>query len=233
MIKRFLLFLLVLIGITFALQLALPSIVSSFLENKMANYVQSDSIKIKAEKAPAYHMLVGNFDTITLDAKNTQIDKITFKSMHIVLNEVKLDETVLLQEKKAVLKEVGLITLKAILTEKEISTYLNANVKGLQNAIVSIETDNKATISGELTIGGFTAVGLKLQGRIIKDGKKAKFMPEQFSINDKKVGDSIVKGNILSEITILDASKLPFNVTIKEIISEKGQIIINADNTLI
>lgn len=57
------------------------------------------------------------------------------------------------------------IDLTAVITQEELSRYLNQNVKGVKNANVAV-TPDKTIVNGELTIGGFAKVTVNLEGKI-------------------------------------------------------------------
>lgn len=227
MIKR----LMVMLGLVLALLAAgealLPAAVSEIVAQGMISQTGSDSVNAQVAKRPAWLMLGGQFDQISVEAANARADKLVFSRFHAVLSDVALDMNTLLTRRLIMLKSVGAVELTAVVTEDELARYLNQTVKGVKNATVAI-TPGKVQATSSFAIGSFANVGITLEGRIVADSQKIKFVTEKFLLNNSLVGN--IGGGMLTEIPLLDLKKLPFGVTVRDIAMEQGQIVIHAGN---
>lgn len=210
-----------------ASQLLLPVAIADIVAQGMVSLTGSENVKAEVAKRPALLMLAGKFDNITLDAKNAKTDKLTFSELHAVLKDVQIDMNTLLSRRLVAIQSVGDIDLKVVFSQEELARYLNQSVKGIKNATVTI-TPEKIQASSHFAIGGFANVAITLEGKIVGDGQKIKFVTERFLLNNNLVGN--VGGAMLTEIPLFDLTKLPFNVHVRNIVLEQGRVVIYTDN---
>lgn len=205
----------------------LPGMVSSYAEQSLKASTNSEAVTVQVNKTPTLMMMTGTFDQITIDATNAKIDKITLSNMHSVLTDVQVDMKTLLTEKKFAIQSVRDLTVTGVVSQAELARYLDANVKGSHHAEVSI-TPDKVTVSTHLALGSVIQVMITLEGKIVSDGQKLKFVTQRFLLNNTPVGN--IGGTMLTEIPLLDLKKLPFGTTIQDIMLQDGQIVIVAGN---
>lgn len=208
-------------------QFLLPAVISEIVAQGMISQTGSEHVTAKVEKRPALSMLTGNFDKITLSAANARADKITFSDFKATLTDVQLDMNTLLSKRLVAMKSVGTIDVVATISEAELTRYINQSVKGVKNAVVTINPD-KVQATSSLAFGSFATVNVTIEGKIVVDSQKIKFVTERFMLNNTPVGS--IGGMTLTEIPLVETKKLPFNVNVREIVAEKGQVVIYADN---
>lgn len=225
-----LIFVVVFIGILgIGSELLLPKILSTVISQGMMKVTGSDHVDASLTKKPAIMMLGGQFDQIRIVADHAKIDKIVFSQMSIALHNARLNMGKLLGSRMVDLQSVDGVTIVAVVEQDDLAQYLNHSVKGVKNAVVAI-TPDKVKASSTFAIGGFANVAVSLEGRIIGDGQKIKFVTDRFLINNTLTGN--IGGSILTEIPLLDLNKLPFNVTVRDIVMENGKVTIYLDNHL-
>lgn len=221
----------ILIGVSLlvvlAAQVLLPQIASNAVAQGMTELTGSSQVQASVVKQPAIGMLAGSFDQITVDAVSAKLDKITFQHLRAVLRDVQLDRERLYLRRAVVLERVREVELTAEITQDEIARYLNSNVKGIKNAAVAIDK-GKMQATSSFSLGGFATVSVSLEGRIISDGQRIKFVTERILLNNSPVGS--IGGAVLTEIELLDLKKLPFGVVVRDIVLEQGKLTLFADN---
>lgn len=223
-----LIFVVVFIGILgISSELLLPKILSTVISQGMMKVTGSDHVDVSLTKKPAILMLDGQFDQIRIVADHAKIDKITFSQMSIALHNARLNMGKLLGSRMVDLQSVDGVSIAAVVEQDDLAQYLNHSVKGVKNAVVAI-TPDKIKASSTFAIGGFANVAVSLEGRIVGDGQKIKFVTERFLINNTLTGN--IGGSVLTEIPLLDLNKLPFNVTVRDIVMENGKVTIYLDN---
>mgnify|MGYP000966303782 CR=1 FL=1 len=228
MTKRLLLGLAVIVAAALVLtELVLPKVVGQMVAHGMKNIVASDRIVAQVSKHPSLAMLGGSFDTVDIAAYNAKLDKLTFKVLQLELTDVQLDRQRLLAHRDVSIQHVGGIDFSATLTEEELARYLNQSVKGIRNAQVEI-TPGQAKVTSSFSLGGIANVDITLDGKIVGEGQLIKFVTERLLINNNLIGS--IGGNLLTNIPLVDLSKAPFGVSVRDIVMTDGLVIINADN---
>lgn len=227
MVKRLSVIVVILLVLFTAEELLLPRFLSSLVAHGMTQATGTDQVEVEVAKRPAFLMLGGQFDNVHVMAHNAKVDKIAFAELDTVLTNVELDMNTLLTRKVVAIKSVRDIDLTAVITQEELTRYLNQSVKGIKNVAVSIDA-GKVKVSGNLTLSQIASLAVTLDGKIVGDGPKIKFVTERFLLNNASVGN--FGGTLLTEIPLVDMKKLPFGTEVRSITSENGKITILADN---
>jgi hypothetical protein len=227
MIKRLVMLFVVVIGLAVLSEAVLPSLVGGLISQGMVSQTGSEAMKTTAHKRPAIYMLGGQFDDLAMHGTNIKMERIVISELNAKLTDVQVDMSALLQERKLAVKSVKSINLTAVLTQEELANCLNKSVKGVKNAVVNI-TPDKVQVTSNVTVGGLASLAVTLEGKIISDGEKIKFVTQNFSLNNRMLGN--IGGGVLTEIPLFELKKLPFHVTVRDIVMENGRVIINASN---
>lgn len=205
----------------------LPSAISDVVATAMKNVTSADQVNAKVEKSPAIMMLAGNFDAITVKVKNAKTDQVVFDEFDVTLQNAQVDMANLIQKRNLTMKSVEDVTIKAIVLEDELARAMNQSVKGIKNAKVSI-TPGKVTATGSFSMGGFINAKIILEGNIITTDQKIVFHAEHFQIDNSMVGK--FGGTLVTDLTLVDLKKLPFDVTVKNVTLEEGKAVVYADS---
>ena len=208
-------------------ELFLPMVMSSAVNQGLMSLTGSDHVDAKLTKSPALLMLGGKFDTLHIKAEHAKIDKIVFSEMSIALTNAQLDMGKLFSQRVVDLQSVEDVDIIAVVGQDDLAQYLNQAVKGIKNAVVVITSD-KVKASSNFALGGIVNVAVSLEGRIVSDGQKVKFVTDQFSVNNMITGN--IGGTLLTEIPIIDVNKLPFHVNVRDIVMGNGKVTLYLDN---
>lgn len=226
--KRLSLVLIIILAVLAASEFLLPRLLGSLVAKGMSQAVGSEQVTASVAKTPALLVFGGQFDAVNIRAVEARIDnKIVFAELDTVLQDVALDMEALLSRRTVVVKSVRDIDLTAVITQEELGRYLNQAVKGVKNAVVTV-SGGKVQVKGNFVLGGIASVAVGLDGKIVGDGQKIKFVTERFLLNNSMVGN--IGGTVLTEIPLVDLQKLPFGVGVRTITMEDGRVTIFADN---
>ncbi len=225
--KRLAVITLIILALAVAGEFAMPWLVGSLVARGMGGATGSDDITAEVAKRPAILMLDGRFDSIVIRARDARIDKITFAQLDAALQDVALDMPVLLGQRRVAVKTVRDIDLTAVITQEELSRYINQTVKGIKNAQVAIGS-GAVKVSANFALGQIASLAIALDGKIVGDGYRIKFVTDRFLINNTAVGN--IGGAVLTEIPLVDLRKLPFGVKTRQVTMDNGRITIMADN---
>lgn len=217
----------VLAVVVLASEVILPRVVGQLVAQGMKGLVASDQVTAQVDKSPATAMLTGSFDTVDIVAANAKLDRITFNQLQLRLQDVQLDQQQLLVHRDVRIQRVKDIDLSVTLTQDELARYLNQTVKGIRNAQVNI-TPGQMKVMSSFALGGFANVEITLEGKIVGAGSQIKFVTDRLLINNNLIGS--IGGNLLTNIPLVDLSKMPFGVSVRDIVMTDGKVIINADN---
>lgn len=225
--KRLLVIVLVMIMATaFSIEVLLPQVASNAVAQGMADLTGSQQVKARVTKSPAMAMLSGSFDSVDVEIREAKLDKLIFSQLQVHLTAVQLHRENLFLRRTITLEQVGEAALTAVISQEEVARYLNQNVKGVKNAVVTIGAGKMQAVSS-FSLGGFATVAVKLEGRIVSDGRKLSFVADRFGLNN--AGGNL-GGAMLTEIPLVDLQKLPFGVTVREVILDQGKVTLLADN---
>lgn len=227
--KRLVILILLVLSVLVTSELVLPFVMSRIVSQGMMSLTGSDHVTAKLGKTPGVLMLTGSFDTIQIMANHAKIDKIIVSEMNIALTKAQLNIGKLFTSHEVELQSVEDVDIIVVLGQEDLAQYLNQTVKGIKNAAVVI-TPEKVKASSTFAIGGFANVAVSLEGKIIGDGQKIKFVTEKILINNMMAGN--IGGSLLTEIALVDLNKLPFHVGARDIVMENGKVSIYLDNRL-
>ncbi|MDT8903931.1 DUF2993 domain-containing protein [Anaeroselena agilis] len=215
------------IAVIVAGEVAIPSLVGNLIARGMTGATGSSSVSAQVAKRPAFLMFDGRFDSVRIHANDSKVDKITFAELDATLKDVALDMPALITQGKVAFRGVRDVDLTAVITQDELSRFLNQTVKGVKNAKVRIEPD-KINVSANFILGQIASIAIALDGKVVGDGHRIKFVTDRFLINNTAVGN--IGGSVLTEIPLVDLRKLPFGVKAKKVVMDAGKITITADN---
>ena len=208
-------------------EVMLPQVASDAVAQGMKELTSSAQVQAQVLKRPALGMIAGSFDKITVDATDAKVDKIAFSQFRATLTEVQLDRERLYFRRVVVLEQVKDVDVMAVITQEEVTRYINQNVKGVKNATVIMDK-GKMQVTSSFAFGGLATVAITLEGRIVGDGQKIKFVTDRFLLNNAVAGN--IGGALLAEIPLVDLKKVPFGVTVRDIALEQGKLTLYADN---
>ena len=220
-------FLAIALLLVIAVQIFLPGLVSSFVARSVGDQIRAEQITANVTKTPALFMLDGKFDQVSITAVKAQIGRIVFQEMNITVLSAAVDMAALLLDRRLVLESAGEIELSGVITQEELARYLNANVKYVKNAAVTVR-DGRVVIDAQMAIAGPFAIKVTLDGRIVGDDRQIRFVTEHFSLNDRLAGN--ISGALLTEIPLADLRQLPFEVGVREVVMEQGRVLVHMDN---
>lgn len=208
-------------------QLLLPSALSEIVAGAVMPLLNTEKVEARVEKFPAVWMIDGQFDRITVKARDAQADKVMFDELELDLDHVRIDIGNLVRQRKLTMQSAENITLRGVIAERELASMINKTVKGAKNAAVRI-TPGKIEVKSDFSLGGVLRATVALEGKIIALDDQIVFKTEQFAIDNSMLGK--FGGAVFTDLVLLDLKKLPFDVSVKDVVLEDGRTVIYANN---
>lgn len=205
----------------------LPAVVSQAVSQGMKGILNSEQVTAQVTKKPAFLMLKGQFDSVQIQARNAQVDKVAFDEIQASLEGLDLDVSELLKRRAVVIRSLDKAGITAALSEVELARHLNQAVKGVRGATVKVHKD-KVEVAGSFSLGSLARMTVALEGKVVSDGEKVKFVTDKFLLNNARLGN--IGGSVLTEIPIMNSKAFPFGVTVRKVVMEEGRVLVYADN---
>jgi len=215
-------------ALIFISEIAIPFTVSFAIEKALTRSMPSKDLAISARTFPGVLLLTGRFSKIRADAADAKIGKLNVHEVHMVVEDATIDIVTLLKTRQIIVSESRDTQVRMVFTESDLKNYLNSEVKEARNSFVTISKD-KVEVKTSADLGGLLSLTIGVKGKIIGDSQSIKFLGETLSIG----GAGGLSGGFLSgEIVLVDLTKLPFKVGVRQVIMEEGKVTILADNHL-
>lgn len=221
--KRLLVVAVILIAIVFAAaQFVLPNFVSGQLKSKVEEAFHPTQQNVLVESTPAIKLLAGKVDILKGDLNGVTLKNgLKFSNINVNIKDISFDPIALFSSTEFRLTSVGEGTLSGTISEEALSEFLNEKVKGLNESIVTIDS-NTVRLTGKFSIGGILEGKAVASGTIELRGDKLLFAPRQFAINGISING--LTSAVMNEVIIYDFANFPIPVHVQKVDTEKGKI---------
>jgi len=216
-------FIILLIGIS---QMFLPALLANRLTAVMQNSLQTEQVVAKVEQSPAFTMLLGRFDTIDIKTENAVLNKVQFDELDLHVTKAQMDLQQLVFAQRLSVQNAQEISLKGILSEKQLAAALSQKESKLQDVKVQV-TPDQIHIQGGIALLG-KSISVTVEGRLIMDQNRILFRMEKVDIKNALLGK--MGSNLFNDLVLVDLNKLPFDVMLTKVEQEDGKVVITADN---
>lgn len=208
--KKFLGFLLVLVIIVaIAGQYLLPKYIGMRIEDQLDESLHPSDQTVVVESMPAVKLLYGDVDAIRGNLENVKLGALSFTGFHYELDNITVNPVTLIMNQKLDVLSVQKSTMKGIVTKDDLTQYMEAQVKGLENTIVSMK-DEKITVTGTINVGGFLKGKAEITGMLDLNKNVLYFEPQRFTLNGTTI--SGLNSSLLEPIAIYDFNEFPISV---------------------
>lgn len=211
-------------------QVIMPYAAETMLERTLKRTVSSETITAEVKALPAWMLLGGAADTITLSGQKVRIGKVLCEDVTATLSEVEIDTDHLRQDGKVLFRSVGDAQCTASITADDLAEALRHSVKQLDEPIVTVSEDG-IEASGTYAFGR-TRTKVSLSGRLTYRDNKIFFVSEKVRLQYGARGS--FSADLRTEVELAELKNLPFAVRITEIRPTDGRILLafqKADET--
>lgn len=206
-------------------EVLLPALAAKQVERAMTDTLTAQRVSAQVESHPAVALLVGRLGTVTVDAVGAHFDKLPVSQMSAVFRDLVVEPRALLTARTVQIQHLGGFDANFVFSAEDLAAYLNQTVKGFKNIAVVV-TANHVQVTGQFA-AGVVPLRLTLDGRVVGEGTQVKFVTERFLLNDTVVAGSW-GGRGLAEIPLADLGRLPFPLTIREVVMDQNRVVVRA-----
>ena len=232
--KKILLFFGILLALLALLaELVLPQILTSMLRDQVIRLTASQEVNLSLDSTPRFLIAAGRVDSVHCDATNGKIGDLDTAQLTLEGNDVKVDMPAILfgikEGKKLavdeVLKSVGNVELKGVVTEDNLRDFLMKRFSQLEElqitmTPVSINALAKARVLGR-------AASVDLNGVVIADDGDLYFHATGFNVHNALLRH-VQLDNFFADLKIVDAEQLPLNLKFTDVELQDGQTVLTA-----
>lgn len=212
--------LVIVVAVLVAAQLLLPNFVKGQLEQQINSKLNPNSTTIHVESSPAVQLLWGDVDALRGELEGVTLGHLTFADVHLDVKDLKLSPTALLFNQRVEVTQVGSGQIEGTVTEADLQTFMEKNIKGLQIKNVDINSDG-IDVTGNVDMG-FIKGTANIKGKLEIKNNSLVFSPQRFEINGASIGG--LTASVLKQIVIYDFADFPMPVKADRIETINGEL---------
>lgn len=206
-------------------ELLTPWAVSRVLGSSLSKVMPSRSQEISSRTLPGISLLLGRFDKVRSVSQDAVIDGLRIQRVQVAIDDAAIDIGELFGSSRIRVKQVRNLEIMMQVNEKDLAEYMATKIKEVKNPKVRILQD-KIEIRGDVDLG-LIKVTAGVDGRIVGDSQSIRFRSDRLEVGS---AGGINFGALFAEIPLIDLTKLPFQVAVRKVITEKGVITVYADH---
>jgi hypothetical protein len=236
--KKFLILTVILLALIIAAGgLVLPRMVESVIEQQIVNSTSSTAVDVSLTSTPNFKIAMGKIDKIHATAAAGRIGEVAFKNLTLDGESITLDVMELLfpnkdlsaqQRQQNILKRANKLELRGVITEDELKTFIATKDKNFENTQVSIRPEGAAATAKVKFLG--RTIDLDIAGTFLAQNGDVYF--HMTHLNSNSILSRVNVDTFLTDIKILDSSKLPLGLKFDSVELREGEAVITAVSTV-
>lgn len=224
--KKVWVILLVIIALVVVAEVSAPYLIARGLEVGLNKTLGAD-VHLRLKSYPSLRLLLGQFDRMSIVAKNVNLGGLAVSEYSFVAQEVDVNMRSLLGKRKLEFKKQGNMEVQVVVAEGELSAYLWENIPELKGWRVQIN-QGSVTVVGQAPILSAT-VDVRLQGKFVPLGAdKLAFIPERLELQNIALPPGIVDAVLQGAQFYIDLAAAPMPLELLDVKMEPGQLILRA-----
>ena len=236
--KKILLFFGILIALLALLaEVVLPQILTGMLREQVIRLTASQEVNLSLDSTPRFLIAAGRVDSVHCDAANGKIGDLETASLNLEGSDVKVDMPAILFGLKdgkklavdEVLKSVGNVELKGVVTEDNLKDFLMKRFSQLEELQIKITPETINAVAKARILG--RAADIDLDGVVIADGGSLYFRATGFNIHNALLRH-VQLDNFFADLKLVDADQLPLNLQFTDVELQEGQAVLTAIRTV-
>lgn len=224
--KKVWVILLVIVALVVVAEVSAPYLIARGLEVGLNKTLGAD-VHLRLQSYPSLRMLLGQFDHMSVIAKNVNLGGLSVSEYSLVAEEVDVNLRSLLGRRELTFNNQGNMEVQVTVLEGELSDYLWANIPELKGWRVQVN-QGSVNVVGQAPILNAT-VDIRLQGKFVPlDTDKLAFVPEQLELQNIALPQGIVDAVLQGAQFYIDLAAAPMPLELVDVKMEPGQLILRA-----
>lgn len=224
--KKIWIVLLVILALVVVAEFSSPYLIARGLEMGLNRTLGAD-VKLRLKAYPSLRMLLGQFDSMEVVAKNVDLGGLTVNEYSLVAQCVDVNLRTLLLQHELQFANQGNQQVKVTIAEGELSKYLWENIPELKGWRVQIN-QGSVIVVGQAPIINAT-VDIRVQGKFAPLGSdKLGFVPETVELQSIQLPQGIVDAVLHGSQFYIDLTAAPMPLELIDVKMEPGQLILRA-----
>lgn len=208
----------------------LPPFLAARVADGLAASLGSAAVEVQMRSFPAYRMLAGDVDRMTVTVSGVEVDGLAVESLRLQAAGVHLDVAGLLRGQVGgggwPLTEHGAATVEAVVTETALKEWVRAQLPEQVDVQVKVGTAG-VELRGRTTVLGI-AMDVAVLGRVepSADGSQLVFVPETVSVGGQALADWVAQGIREMYKAAVDLNAAPVPLVVEEVVHQPGRLVI-------
>ena len=215
------LLILLLIGLA---EVFLPKLGSEALVRELQQTLKTDTVTVCARTVPACRLLIGHIGDIDIEAEHGMLGNLPTEKLTLHGECVQMPQDVLLNNNFAI-TDADVLTLTGTVTAENLATFLNHDIKEINDAKVQI-TKEKVLADATTNIMGRKA-DVHIEGVFFIEDNTICLRLTNVKVKKLFFGRDLT-ANFFDRIDIYDFNRLNMPVELDEAIHEEGQVVLKA-----
>lgn len=183
----------------------------------------AESAEVTLESTPGILFLLGQIDTLKIDAKGLRIGDLRMERVQLTGSGVHFSSRDLFLDHRVHLISAEDLKLTGTVSEDALRNLLAKRIDKLDNIKVTIDEDG-VHATAEVKIFGRMA-DVVLEGKIVEDAQALYFHMTRLDIKNALIGKANL-GDIFGDIQIAKLDALPLKMRIESVEHRKGAIVV-------
>ena len=183
----------------------------------------AESAEVTVESTPGILFLLGQIDTLKIDAKGLRIGDLHMERVQLTGSGVHFSSRDLFLDHRVHLISAEDLKFTGIVSEDALRNLLAKRIDKLDNIKVTIDEDG-VHATAEVKIFGRMA-DVVLEGRVVEDAQALYFHMTQLDVRNALIGKANL-GDIFGDIQIAKLDALPLKTRIESVEHRKGAIVV-------
>ena len=183
----------------------------------------AESAEVTLESTPGILFLLGQIDTLKLDAKGLRIGDLRMERVQLTVRVEHLTSRELFLDHRVHLISAEDLKFTGTVSEDALRNLLAKRIDKLDNIKVTIDEDGVHATADVKIFGRMADV--VLEGKIVEDAQALYFHMTRLDIKDDLIGKANL-GDIFGDIQIAKLDALPLKTRIESVEHRKGAIVV-------
>ncbi len=212
------------LGAVLVLELAIPHVIASRLENAIRSSVDSvDCVRVQLRSFPAINLIsYGKVKSVSMNCRGLLIEGLRIESLMVDASDILIDMQALRDESRFSLSHVGQGRAELVISQDDLNRYVNV-LKGVPKSVLVELSPGRVSIKGDVSVAGID-IPVSLDGEFVADqnGTRLSYEIKNIHLGGARL-PSIIRDGLMRGLDFsLDMSSLPIPVIISEINMEDG-----------